>query len=99
MAPTPSTFLYAPGDPAVLQAGPLLPSEKIGMMPAANHASVKDVYQGSPPPPPQELLITCGALLQSGSLPSTLVGQVRNSAELVKSKSEQKRPSHPCAAI
>ena len=51
-------------------------------MPAANQASERDVNQGSPPKPAQELLITCGALLQSGEVPSLLVGQVMNCAEL-----------------
>src|SRR5690554_5520009 len=89
-----------PGLPAVPQAGPSLPLENCGKMPAATQASTVGRNHGSAvADPPQELFTTCGRRSGSGFAPVRSVGARMNCPEDSSAACEQVRSSHPLAAI
>ncbi len=64
----------SPGEPAVPHAGPLLPFEKAGKIPAATQACTSGWKNGSPEPPPHELLTMSGRRSGRGLSPFRSVG-------------------------
>ena len=72
--PRPRSLRRSPGEPAVPQAGPLLPFENAGKMPAATQAWTSGWKNGSPEPPPQELLTMSGRRSGRGLFPAESVG-------------------------
>ena len=91
VAPTPNAFGLSPGDLAVLQEGPLLPSEKAGNKPAFRQACTFESCQRFPLPPPQELLTIWGGTPSPGFR--------TQSAQLFSAKLLQELLSQPLQVI
>ncbi|URN06942.1 hypothetical protein LUW74_28900 [Actinomadura madurae] len=88
-----------PGEPEVLQAGPLFPLAQIPMIPDAAHASRTSSMSGSSvgEEEPHELLTMCGRFDTSGFRPSASVGASIHWPDATRSASVQ--VAQPLAAI
>src|SRR5215207_835653 len=88
-----------PGEPEVLQPGPLFPLEKDGKMPAATQDATMSSYHGSGMAEPHELFTTSGASSGRGLVPARLVGATTHWPEASSDSREQPLVSQPFAAI
>lgn len=94
------TTNLSPGEPTLLQLDPAFPAEKTGITSAMCHPLMTSSYQFWPPRvDPQLFPTTCGAFVQSGAVPSAIVGHAINWPHPMRSLSAQEFVAHPLQAI